>query len=340
MKEQTNYDYITSREPAYFGNSLDDYPQRTKRIVENVFAEIQRAVDSKQDLKKLFYRLLGQLAKKRYQIALDQNTAQASKFGERRDAKTALDRGECHFYTNLTGVYTSYGEKLIEQLKSLVSSKGCKIAFSSERCETSFCAEILSYEELNERGLLYPTKDLLTRAFERLYRESYPACEKPSRLKQFADLLEKNKFCAFFGSPSDNRKMFIGTLFWHRKGKKEMLSQYYTRIEQDLWELPTIFHMDFFQIESMLEETASLFETILRYRSKHSSDTLSEQIALFRYLLSHIMPFCRGSASVQEWLVSAIYHFLDKEALPSSAKSVDLEAFTTFSFEKFSCTLS
>ncbi len=340
MEEKNNYDYITSREPGYFGAPLDDYPQRTRRIVKNAALEIQEAVCLKQDLKKLFYRLLDLLAKERYQIALDQTTAQASKFGERRDAKTALDRGECHFYTNLTGVYASYGEKLIEQLKGLVSSKGCKVSFSSERCETSFSAEILSYEELNERGLLYPTKDLLTRAFERVYSEIYPAYEKQSRLKQFADLLEKNKFCAFFGTPSENRKIFIGSLFLQRKGKKEMLSQYYSRIEEGQWELPTIFHMDFFQIASMLEETASLFETTLRRpRFKLSLDSMKEEMALFRYLLSHTMPFCRGSASVQEWLVSAIYQF-QGQTLQGEAKSVDLEAFTTFSFERFCNSLS
>lgn len=338
MKEQKNCDYITSREPNYFGDPLDDYPQRTQRIVESALSKIKVAKRSQQDLKKLFYHLLDHLANKRYQIALDQNTAKASKFGERRDAKTVLDRGECHFYTNLTGVYASYGEKLIEQFKHLVSPHGCKISFSSERCETSFSAEILSYEQLNDRGLLYPTKDLLTRAFERVYSEIYPAHEKPSRLKQFADLLEKNKFCAFFGAPSENRKIFIGALFLHRKGKKEMLSQYYTRIENGQWELPMLFHMDFFQIESMLEETAILFEAIIC--SKSSSESLKEQIALFRYLLSHIMPFCRGSASVQEWLTGAINQFHGLEFSENNSKSVDLEAFTTLSFEKFSGFLS
>lgn len=328
-----NQNYITNIDPNYFGSSLKNYSERVQKIVDDVTRKIETSLRFPQNL---FSELLIELAEKRKEMAIDQNTPQTYKFGERRDGKTALLRGECHFYTNLTGVYSEYGKKLLEKLQEQVLSGSFEIRFSSAFLKTIFTWELLSYEELDQRGFLHPSREALGDAFRSLQSAFYPVDEKPLRLQKFSELLEKNKLCAFLGAPTKERKIFLGILMRENGGKRELLSQYYTRVHLDAWEAPMILHMDYFQIEEMLEEMQDLFLMSIQWDfSQKPLLSLHKHIAKFRYLFSHTMPFSRGSASIQEWLVSAIYQLYGYKLSYSEAKGVDLEAFTTFSFEKF-----
>lgn len=334
--ESSINNYITEKDPNYFGTSLEDQSQRMEKIVQDAAEEIRKSLFSKKDSQNLFHLLLSKLAKERNLLGLAQNTKEVYKFGERRDSESALGRGECHFYTNLVTVYANYGQKLLEKLKSQVASGFSEKVFPSNSYETSFAWEILSYEELEKRGWIDPTKDALTEAFTKLHCESYPAEEKPRRLKNFADLLEKNKLCAFLRSLNKNHKIFFGALYQDLGEKKELLSQYYAPISPEGWQLPTIFHLDYFQIDGMLKKLAPLFAQCISWNPSNASlDFLNQEMALFRYELSHTMPFCRGSALIQEWLVCAMYQFHGFRVSYPDDYIVDLEAFTTFEFEKF-----
>ena len=54
--------YITNKDPNYFGTPLKDYPERVKKIVDQTRREIEKALEKNSDIKKSFPHLLLLLA--------------------------------------------------------------------------------------------------------------------------------------------------------------------------------------------------------------------------------------------------------------------------------------
>jgi hypothetical protein len=102
-------------------------------------------------------------------------------------------------------------------------------------------------------------------------------------------------------------------------------------------------HQDQYLIAAMLQENAQIFERALLWDKKDIQD-LKNQVALFRYLFAHAMPFSRGSAAVGEWLEKAIYQYQGYHCKHNPSLLGDCEALTaswsTFAAERYAKTIT
>lgn len=117
-----------------------------------------------------------------------------------------------------------------------------------------------------------------------------------------------------------------------------LLTWVYTSKEEDVIERMKkvskvlVFHQDTFTIDDMLNEISKLFKKIIEW-DKQDKKKLINDMAMFRYLFSHCMPFSRGSAAVAEWLETAIYTYHGFRVNVDGL--LDLEAFSSLTLSEF-----
>ncbi len=93
-----------------------------------------------------------------------------------------------------------------------------------------------------------------------------------------------------------------------------------------------ISHQDTLIVDDMLNEISKVFKKIIEW-DRQDKEQLINDMAMFRYLFSHCMPFSRGSAAVAEWLETAIYKY---HGFNTSVEGLlDLEAFSSLTLSEF-----
>lgn len=146
-----------------------------------------------------------------------------------------------------------------------------------------------------------------------------------------------------------NRKSHfaIATIRIEIEGKLLALSQLHTWMYFDWQNDPIasmkerskiyVQHQDALLISTTLKEIAALFEKALQWnRATEQVTDLMNLVATIRYLFAHAVPYLRGSASIAEWLETAIYRFHGFANFRyNQEKLVDLEALTALRFSDF-----
>ncbi len=82
----------------------------------------------------------------------------------------------------------------------------------------------------------------------------------------------------------------------------------------------------------MMGLLAGSFEECVNSKGK-DPETIKKNVAAFRYLFAHAMPYERGSAAIGEWFEKAIYKHCGYDF--SSGSSADLNALTSLSMSDF-----
>ncbi len=355
--------YITSREPYRFGGQQLDYIEQSQAIVFETVGKIKQAVHSKKDLTQLFHELLSDLGNARNQIAVNHGTKASEDFGCRRDGLPFSMPG-C--YTPLIGCYEEYHQRPLSYLQSLLANmkynlrefQQKKLKIEEKTClgkESSLELEIFSVENTNEWGI-FPSKE----EYERLCQ----ICEisilkNPFEFEFFKNLLKDKDFCLKLKERSleDYKKIklcntivdlkkinaekksdwILATRRLKINDKMYALSHYLTWAYRDFKSDPieqmthrsvvAIQHEDSFLIGPVLNDVAEIFKRAIEW-NKENISSLQENIALFLYEMSNVMPFKRGSAAILEWFEMAIYRYHDMWITYHPKYLVNLEALT------------
>lgn len=95
-------------------------------------------------------------------------------------------------------------------------------------------------------------------------------------------------------------------------------------------------HGDQFLIDDWIEVMGELFDRAVCWQPDQGMQELKKTVAELRYLFANVMPFCRGSGSIGEWIELAIYlsHGFT-EVKHTDISNGDFEALSCLSFEQF-----
>ena len=357
--------YIIERDPTRFGGQQQAFVEASNAIVKNATDLFRNASLSNQDLIQLFFSTLGFFGASRNSIAVSHETDSAEDFGVRRDRKEDfIPSAE----TCLGGPYSEYNERLLSVIqKQLKTMEYDKADFKQTKSQVSFdpCLgrrsmmdyTIITPELKNWEKVTFTDED-----YERIREISeVPRALEDDRYDRYVQLLGNKDAMQKLRekSPEDYRRLKLFACFlWLRKeypmarksdwihvtvrslvnGKMQDLSEYLTWVYRDFENDPVdqmtgrsivaILHQDPFLIETMLDDMAKIFKNAIEWNGKNLKD-LKDQVALFRYELSHAMPFNRGGSAVAEWFERALYATHGMKVTYNPKKMVDLEALTS-----------
>ncbi len=163
---------------------------------------------------------------------------------------------------------------------------------------------------------------------------------------QRADL--SNGQLDYIGDTANLKSLYLyGTSRLEIDGKMYALSNYltwlYCTCDTDPVErmkecsIVWVLHHDTFLIEKTLNDASKVFEQAVRWNQNDESvRSLKERVGLLRYEFAHIMPFLRGSASIGEWLETALYRYHGFLSMHHNCdKMGDLEALTALTLRQF-----
>lgn len=145
-------------------------------------------------------------------------------------------------------------------------------------------------------------------------------------------------------SQEDTTSLFLhGEITLKQQPESLILSDFILRFDMDIstncvTEIcpPLILHMNRRWMKTMIQNIDLDIETLLKLSNLAPIENIIDLIGAIRYKFAHAIPFIRGSAAIGEWIETALYRYMGFNNFhQSSATTIDLEAFSSLSFQEF-----
>ena len=338
------------------GNSI--FQKRSEKVIDLASVQIGKLIEFAQkkgrDLSSLHDAFLGSkesqkgLAHQRWQIARDTKTKNAEHFGSLRNSpltpplhKTPVT-GNWHH--NFFSYYSKFLKENINHLKigetffwETPDKVNCCMIDVMPRNKWALPGEMPNTVTTDEQIKVYISEAASYKALGTFYPDT-----DPEKKRRFEELVNQ-----------DNKLMAITFILnSHIEGRDVDLTQFYTWIETDLQtpnglsienidKIQTLSnviarHTEKTDIPFVLNKASKLWAQAI-LGSSNNKDFLIQNLGEYAYLMSHAMPFCRGSAAIMEWSIKSICRFhslnfsyegvLDQDALLSPFPREFLEYF-------------
>lgn len=356
---------ITSPELKHYNNKSSAYKAKIEAMIEKEAKNIQCAVQNREDLTKLFHKILSHIAEQCHQIANTEAFFDAKNYGIRRDDLTQF--GGLLSATVLTGVFkpfnaphlslvTPYVERVVligGQLKQISQHKNPEIwAFVHEiflgskeanwSLNTSAEGLDLLQAACGTPALRGPAENVISdletnrKAMKNLRANS----------KEIWSALNWYLYRIFASTMFKNNEMtdFISTQFMAEvNGKATPLTRYVTWIDRFQKEktlecmhsqsVVTVIHTDPFLIQSLLDSISEIFKkAVLEHTDNYFA--IESYMSTLRFKLSHAAPYIQGNRMIADIFEKVVYKYQGYDIEFRDNANITMEALST-PFDEF-----
>lgn len=160
--------------------------------------------------------------------------------------------------------------------------------------------------------------------------------EDPETFKDFKLLIGLTHVYTCGKYPGPKSTWILATRYMKTQSATYELSQYITWMYSDLKHDPIekmsahskviLLHTDPTATQKINHQLRPLFNSIMNWDQAQGQEKLHDLSAQIQYLFAHAMPYMRGTASIAEWLESAIYQFHGFDLERIDGKNVNCSA--------------
>ena len=160
--------------------------------------------------------------------------------------------------------------------------------------------------------------------------------EDPETFKDFKLLIGLTHVYTCGKYPGPKSTWILATRYMKTQSATYELSQYITWMYSDLKHDPIekmsahskviLLHTDPTATQKINHQLRPLFNSIMNWDQSQGQEKLHDLSAQIQYLFAHAMPYMRGTASIAEWLESAIYQFHGFDLERIEGKNVNCSA--------------